>query len=102
MTIEDDPDFGRHAGSNKDHATPESVAATSSLVWGVVAMFAWLLPPVGLLVALAGLVRGYRGWNAPNADRARVGVVLSIFALLMVAWLTTWIIVVSTSFNGDF
>jgi hypothetical protein len=77
---------------------PESLAARSSLVWGIIAMFAWLLPPVGLLVAIAGLIRGRQGWDDPDRDRARLGVVLSVIGLLLTTWLTAWIAVVSTSF----
>jgi hypothetical protein len=102
MTIEQDPGSDRQVGPDKGLATPNSVAATSALIWGISAMFAWLLPPVGLLVALAGLIQGHQGWNAPNGDRAKLGVVLSVIALLMTAWLTAWIVVVSTSFTGDF
>ncbi len=73
----------------------DSVAATSSLIWGVLAIFAWLLPPVGLLVAVVGLVLGRRGWDAPNGDRAKLGVVLSVMGLLMTGWFAAWIFVVA-------
>jgi hydrogenase/urease accessory protein HupE len=69
----------------------DSAAARSSLAWGIIAMFAWLVPSVGVLAALAGLVRGYQGRNAPDAARARLGMVLSTIALLMSAWLAGWI-----------
>jgi len=84
-----------------DPPGPGSVAATSALAWGIVALFAWLLPPVGLLAALVGIVRGRQGWNAPIGDRARLGVVLSVIALLMTAWLTGWIVVVGRDWSSD-
>ena len=88
-----DPDDDRPAKTLKDADDPESVAASASLVWGTIAMFTWLLPPVGVLVAIAGLVLGHRGWNASNGDRARLGVVLSIMSLLLAAWLSVWIVI---------
>ncbi len=89
MIMTHDPDFDRHVASKRDRSDPK--AATASLIWGIIAMFAWLLPPVGLLVAVAGLVRGRQGWEAPNRDRARLGVVLSVMSLLLNGWLTAWI-----------
>ncbi len=94
-----DPDFDRPITPKKDYDRSESVAARSALVWGILAMFAWLLPPVGLLVAIAGLIRGRQGWNAPEGDRARLGVVLSIFALLLTVWLTAWIVIATRNPN---
>ena len=88
-----DPDFDPPASSLKDAADSESVAATASLACGIIAMFAWLLPPVGLLAGFAGLLLGHQGWHAPNRDRARVGVALSIIALIMSLWLAGWIII---------
>ena len=80
--------------SRTDQANSEAEAASASLVWGSIATVAWMLPPVGALVAMAGLIRGANGWRAPNRDRARLGVILSVGSLLLNAWWTAWIVVV--------
>jgi hypothetical protein len=70
----------------------ESLAATACLALGVTAVFAWLIPTIGLIVASYGLVYGRRGWQAPNRDRARLGVVLAIIAIGLALWLAFWLI----------
>ena len=78
-----DPDFDRPAKPSKDAADSESVAATSCLQWGIIAMFTWWIPAFGQVFSIAGLIRGRRGWHASNRDRARLGVVLSVIALML-------------------
>ncbi len=74
---------------------PEAENASSvCLRLGVLAMFTWMVPLLGLGLPVAGLIVGRRGWQAANRARARLGVVLYAMSmgmgLLVLYWLT-WI-----------
>jgi hypothetical protein len=96
--LEADPKFDpapAKAGPGRD---PE--AATSSLVWGILAIFTWWVPLINPVIPLASLVRGWGGWHAPNRDRARLGAVLSILALGMGVVVVAWLLSLARSFAG--
>jgi len=67
-------------------------ASTVCLWLGVLAMFTWYIPLLGLGMPVAGLIAGRRGWQAHNRDRARLGAVLCMISLgmglLLLYWLT--------------
>jgi hypothetical protein len=88
-----DPEFKPPPNSSNSGPGLDPVAGSASLIWGILAMFAWLIPPVGVLVALVGLIRSRQGWHASNRDRARLGAVLAVASLLLSGWLSAWVVV---------
>ncbi len=65
-------------------------AATICLWLGVVGMFTWLVPLIGMAAPAVGLAAGLRGWRAPDRARARLGLVLSSIALAMGLLMLYW------------
>jgi hypothetical protein len=57
--------------------------AVTSLVLGIVGMLAWLLPIIGLPVAITGLVFGVRSLNSVNKGMAIAGLTLSIIGTVL-------------------
>jgi len=57
--------------------------AVTSLVLGIVGMLAWLLPIIGLPVAITGLVFGVRSTNSENKGMAIAGLTLSIIGIVL-------------------
>lgn len=57
--------------------------AVISLVLGIVGMLAWLLPIIGLPVAITGLVLGVRSMNSVNKGMATAGLTLSIIGVVL-------------------
>lgn len=57
--------------------------AVTSLLLGVVGMLAWLLPIIGLPVAIAGLVFGVRSINTEKKGMAIAGLTLSIIGIVL-------------------
>ena len=56
---------------------------STALTIGIVAMIAWLLPIVGLPVAVTGLVFGSQGARAQENGKAIAGIVLSAVGLML-------------------
>ena len=56
--------------------------AIASLVLGLVGLFAWLLPVLGLPITIVGLIMGVLGMKSDNRGMAVAGVVLNIIFLL--------------------
>ena len=60
-----------------------SGTAIASLVLGIVAMIAWLVPIAGLPVSVTGIVFGVLGRNSPGRRMAIWGIVLASIALVL-------------------
>ncbi len=78
--------YGRQAGVG---GPARNGLGTAALVLGIVSLVAWLLPLVGLPVAVVGIVLGFlargrvaRG-EATNGGAARWGLVLSVIGLVL-------------------
>jgi hypothetical protein len=56
--------------------------AVASLVLGILALMAWLIPLIGLPVAIAGFVLGWMARVSINRVIALIGMGLSLFGLL--------------------
>lgn len=78
-----DPEFDPPGLLSKVDDGTGSLAADSSVEWGLLAMFTWMVPMLGQLAVVVGLVRGFRGFHSPNRLRARFGIVLSIISLIL-------------------
>jgi hypothetical protein len=57
--------------------------ATASLILGILALFAWCLPILGLPVTITGLVLGIKNLQAPNRGAAIAGIVLNVIGLVL-------------------
>ena len=57
--------------------------AIASLVLGIIGMFAWLLPIVGLPVTITGLVLGVKSKYSENRGMAIAGIILTIIGLTL-------------------
>lgn len=71
-------DRPRRSGRDKD-----SGKAVASMILGIVGMFGWCLPIIGLPVTITGLVLGIKGLSSRNHGMSVAGVVLSIVGLLL-------------------
>ena len=58
-------------------------AAKASFVLGLIGLFAWFIPPVGLPLALTGLLLGISGLNRRYKALAAAGITLSIISLIV-------------------
>ena len=65
-------------------------AATACLWLGVLGLFTWVVPMLGMVAPAVGLALGWQGRRSSNRDRARLGIVLCTIALglgvLMLYW----------------
>jgi uncharacterized membrane protein len=57
--------------------------AITSLVLGIIGVFAWLIPLIGFPVTIVGLVLGIKGINAEYKGMAIAGIVLNIIFLVI-------------------
>jgi uncharacterized membrane protein len=57
--------------------------AVASMVLGILGVFAWLLPIIGLPITIVGLVLGAKDLGSPNRGMAVAGLVLSIVGLVL-------------------
>lgn len=57
--------------------------AIASLVLGILGLFGWCLPCIGLPMGVIGLVLGIRGLNTRGRTMAKVGIVLCIIGLVL-------------------
>jgi Na+/proline symporter len=58
--------------------------AIASLVLGIISLLAWLLPILGVPIAVVGLVFGVMSRNSPRRRMAIAGMVMSAIGLLAV------------------
>ena len=56
--------------------------ATTSLVLGIIGLFAWLLPIAGLPITIVGLICGIKGRSSDSPKMATAGIVMSIIGLV--------------------
>lgn len=72
---------------------------TISLVLGCFGALGCLLPILGIMITVAGLVSGIRGYQEDLSRRARVGVALNVvFLVVSIVWLT---VVVTMRFRNQ-
>lgn len=57
--------------------------ATTSMVLGIIGMFAWFIPIFGLPITIIGLIMGIKGLNSERRNRAVVGITLCIIGLVL-------------------
>lgn len=57
--------------------------ATTGRTLGIIGLFAWLLPIVGLPVTIVGLVKSNAGLDSDNASTAQAGVTMNIIGLVL-------------------
>jgi len=75
-----DPEFDRPDKSEGRRSRGDS---SWSLELGIAAMFTWIVPPLGLLIAAAGLASGWRAGLYRDRAKAPLGFVLSAIALAL-------------------
>jgi len=66
-----------------DPADESNGKATASLVLGLISIFAWFIPLIGLPTTIAGLVLGIKGLGPQRSGKAIAGIVLSIIFLVI-------------------
>lgn len=75
------PPFVEYAGF---HPPPGGEGkATASLILGILGVFMWLCPIVGLVVGIVGLVLGIQANKQHRRKSATAGIVLSIICLVL-------------------
>lgn len=57
--------------------------ATTSFVLGIIGIFAWFIPLIGLPVTITGLVKGIRGLQSTKRTTAIIGITLCIIGLVL-------------------
>ena len=62
-------------------AAPGSGLATASLILGIIALLAWLLPLLGFPIAVLGIIFGVMGRRGPKKGMATGGLVCSAIGL---------------------
>jgi hypothetical protein len=77
------PQWGAQPIPTPAAARRGSGQATASLVLGIVSLIAWLLPIVGLPVAITGLVLGILSASGVKRGMAITGIVLSSIGLVL-------------------
>ncbi len=82
------PGLSQAVGFTPWHPTPVGPPggggmAIASLILGVVALIAWLLPIVGLPVSVTGIVFGVRGRNSSGRGMAIAGLVMASIGLAL-------------------
>ena len=61
---------------------PADGRAIASLVLGIIGLFAWCLPILGLPITIVGLVLGIKAISGPSRGLATAGIVLCILGLV--------------------
>jgi cbb3-type cytochrome oxidase subunit 1 len=70
-----------------------SKKSTISLVLGCLGVFGWLLPVLGIVMAVVGLVSGIHGYKEDLSRRAKAGIALNIiFLVVAIVWLTVVVV----------
>ena len=75
-----DPPFVDIAGF---HPPPSEGKATASLILGILGLFMWLCPIVGLVVGTVGVVLGIQSNKVHRRRSATAGIVMSIICLVL-------------------
>jgi hypothetical protein len=76
--------FNKNIMENKvQQVKDQKGKATASLVLGIIGMFAWFIPIIGLPIQVIGLVLGIKGWKSSKHWLAVVGVILCIIGLVL-------------------
>lgn len=70
-------------GYAKGELKPGSGKGIASLVLGLIGMFAWIIPVIGLPVTITGLVLGAKGLAHEGKGMATSGMILSIIGLIL-------------------
>ncbi len=72
------------SGFLKDHFNASSGGtATVSLVFGCISLVAWLIPAIGLVVAITSLISGKLGLNTIHNEKARQGIKFAAIGLML-------------------
>lgn len=54
-----------------------------SVIFGIIGLIAWMVPPVGYIVSLAGLLAGMRGSDGDRKVLGMAGLILSVIGLVL-------------------
>lgn len=57
--------------------------AEISFILGILSLFGWLLPIVGLPLSIISLIFGVKGLKSSKIKRAKIGIILSIAGLIL-------------------
>jgi hypothetical protein len=57
--------------------------ATASLILGILSLFGWCLPILGLPMSITGLVLGIKNLGAVNRGAAIAGIVMNVIGLML-------------------
>ena len=78
-------------GSRSEHVSPQQHgpcgASIASLVLGIIGLFAWCVPLIGVPITIIGIVMGVKGRRRSPNGVATAGMILSIIGLVLSALL---------------
>lgn len=75
-----DPQFVDYAGF---HPPPGEGKATASLILGILGLFMWLCPVVGLVIGVVGLVLGIQSNREHRRRSATAGIIMCVICLVL-------------------
>lgn len=76
-------DCGVSADALTNHTTSNKAfkKARTSFILGLIGLFAWFIPVIGLPIAITGLIFGIKGLNRQDKKLAATGIALSLISL---------------------
>jgi len=82
--MENDQNYPQVEGQQTPQNQNRTISShsTASLVLGLVATVAWIIPLIGYPVTIIGLVQGAKGFREDGSGRATAGKVLNIIFLI--------------------
>lgn len=96
-----------YSGSNNqiiNYSSEGQGTATASLILGLFALFAWIIPLIGLPISIAGIITGSISLSKSQSGSAVGGIILSVLGLIgtIINWILgaiMWSQILSNQFH---